>query len=37
MLYSRIAQLRKLEGPNNQHKFAVGRKNLFHFDVEISL
>jgi len=24
----------KLEGPNYQHKFAAGRKSLFHFDVE---
>jgi len=24
------AQLRKLEGPNYQHKLAAGRKSLFH-------
>ena len=33
--YTRPAQLRKLEGPNYQHKFPAGRKILFHFDVEI--
>jgi len=27
----------KLEGPNYQHKFAEGRKNLFHFNVELSM
>jgi len=27
-MYSKPAQLRKLEGPNYQHKFAVGRKSL---------
>ena len=35
--YVRTAQLRKLEGPNYQHKFAACRKSLFHFDVEIQL
>jgi len=34
---ARPAQLRKLKGPNYQHKFLAGRKSLFHFDVEISL
>jgi len=28
-LYSRPAQLRKLEGPNYQYNFAAGRKSLF--------
>ena len=37
MLQVRLAQLWKLGGPNYQHIFAVGRKSLFHFDVEISL
>jgi len=37
-LYSRTGlHNTKLEGPNYQHKFASGRKRLFHFDVEISL
>ena len=29
----RSAQLRKLEGPNYQHKFATSRKSLFRFSV----
>jgi len=29
-VWSKPAQLRKLEGPNYQHKFAAGRKSLFH-------
>jgi len=37
IIYTRPAQLRKLEGPSSQHKFAAGPKCLFHFDVEISL
>jgi len=37
MNYGRTAQLRKLKGPNYQHKLAAGRKCLFHFDAEISL
>ena len=36
-LCDRLAQLRKREGPNYQHKCAAGRKSLFRFDVEISL
>jgi len=36
-LKARPAQLRKLKGPNYQHKFAAGRKSLFLFDVEILL
>ena len=34
---ARATQLRKLEGPNYQHKFAAGRKSLCHYDVVISL
>jgi len=30
-MFARPAQFRKLEGPNYQHKFAAGRKSLFHF------
>ena len=30
-----LSQLKKLKEPNYQHKFAAGRKCLFHFDVEI--
>jgi len=36
-LKARPAQLRKLKGPHYQHKFAAGRKSLFHFDVAILL
>jgi len=38
IVYGKLAQLRKLEGPNYyQHKFSAGRRSLFHFDVELSL
>jgi len=30
-------QLRKLDGPNYQHKFVTGHKSLFHFNVKILL
>jgi len=33
----RTTQLRKLEQPNYQHKFATGHKNLFYFSAEILL
>jgi len=34
---SGLHKSRKLKGPNYQHKFAAGRKSLFHFDVEVLL
>jgi len=34
---NRPAQFRKLDGPYYRHKFAEGRKSVFHFDVENSL
>jgi len=33
-MYSRPAQLRKLEGQIDQHKFSAGRKSLFRCGVE---
>jgi len=32
-----IIIMTKLEAPNYPHEFAMGRNNLFYFDVEISL